>query len=53
MCMYGVRGCEIPGDYCVETVAFLVLRTLLYNECEVGSGCNQKGMGMAIRKIRE
>lgn len=32
----------------------LVLRTLVCNdECEISScGCNQKGMGMAIRKIR-
>lgn len=32
----------------------LALRNLCNNECEVGPcGCNQKGMGMAIREIRE
>ena len=32
MCMYGVRGCEIPGDYCVETVAlYFVLWCVMMN----------------------
>lgn len=51
VCTRGVRGCEIPRGYCVETVGFLVHTLLCFAIMNVrfGScGCNQKGMGMAI-----